>query len=114
MIRSSMSASLVALVILRGRADPVDHDDAGPVGHGRLEPICVPLHVEDHDTVRQEARARVAPPDVLRRGPDRALGVAQPIPHPVAGIAVLAAEPLEPLAVEYFHSCLAIGAATLA
>ena len=30
------------------------------------------------------------------------------------GIGVLAAEPLEPLAVEYFHPCLAIGAANLA
>src|SRR5687768_9946012 len=108
MIRSSMSAPLVALVILPVRADPVDHDDAGPVGHGHFQPVRVALHIEDDDAFRQEACTGVAPANVLRRRPHRALDIGEPVLDPAPGVGVLAAEPLEPLAVEYFHPCLAL------
>src|ERR1043166_3217321 len=114
MIRSSMSASLVALVILLVRAYPLDHDDACPVRHRHLEPVRVALHVEDHHSVRQEACARATPANLLRLTPRRALDVGEPVLDPAAGIVVLAAEPLEPLAVEYFHPCLLIGNGNLA
>src|SRR5437762_3300761 len=114
MIRSSMSASLVALVILPVRADPIDHHDPGPVGNRHFQSVRIALHIKDHDAFREEARAGVAPANVLRRGPRRALDIGQPVLDPAARIGVLAAEPLEPLAVEYFHPCLAIGASTLA
>src|SRR2546423_10462418 len=103
MIRSSMSASLVALVIFAVRADPLDHDDAGAVRHGHSQPVHVALYVEDHHAFRQEACAGVTPANVLRRGPRRALDIGQPVLNPGTGIGVLAAEPLEPFAAEYFH-----------
>ena len=70
MIRSSMSAPLVALVIRAVRADPFDHDDPGPISHGDFEPVRVAFHIEDHDALRQEARAGVAPAFGRARVPD--------------------------------------------
>jgi hypothetical protein len=43
MIRNSISASLVALVMLRVRADPLDHDDAGAIGHSHFQPVRIGL-----------------------------------------------------------------------
>src|SRR5436190_24169179 len=98
MSRSSMSASLVALVIFAVRADPLDHDDPGAVRHGHFQPVHVALYVEDHHAFRQEACAGVTPANVLRRGPRRAFDIGQPVLTPGSGLAVLAAERSGPFA----------------
>src|SRR3954466_352471 len=100
-----MSASLVALVIFPVRADPINHHDAGPVGHRRFEAVRVALYIEHHDALRQEAGTGVAAANVLRRGPCRALDIRPPVLSPAAGLGMLAANPLEPLAIDYFHAC---------